>query len=634
MNKEKLTTMRYITKTVLVYIISQILNLHVRAQQTIFDPFPRNNKEAYHLDFTQYFVNENDEKKDLDLFYSNLDRFYSFKNKSTLSATNLLTALKLQDSLFIQYNRHDIYNSLLASVNKENFMNSDASNKIEADFSAKTMFFEKELIGLSKARLEKYIHEQPSIKKYEFYITDLLRYQNHQNNSNIEEKVIPLTPAISGWQFELYEAITDHIKFSDIQTSGGKLNVKRDRTTILAYPDSSVRTEGFKKLYAGYNSMRDLYAFTLIKLANAANATALLYNFSDAAELYYFDKHQSKTTINIILRHIMDSVSMYRHYQQLRVQAKKKRLPSEAVHYWDLGVSSDLVQPRFTIDDASRIILSALQPLGNDYQKELADLLNPNNRRMEIAPDKNKRSGGFSRGFIGTNSVFFSGGFQGYYDDMRLLTHESTHAVHRQLMNINGVSPVYASGPNYFFESFAIFSEFLLSDYLIEQSKTNAEKQYYFELYDNKAMALFSVAADALFEQKIHEGVVEGKINNADDLDSLNQSINTLFSIWDTKAYPQLNQRWITANLFYEDPYYEVNYVLGTMLALKYYQLYHQDRNLFCKNYIGLLKNGFNATPQMLLKNYLDIDIDNPNLVKDAITIINKGVEQLEELYK
>jgi len=100
--------MWYLHKTLLIYTILQTLNLPGKAQQILFDPFPRNNKEAYHLDFMQYFVNENEEKKDL-------DRFYSFKNKSTPSVKNLLAALMLQDSLLIQYNRHDIYNSLLAS---------------------------------------------------------------------------------------------------------------------------------------------------------------------------------------------------------------------------------------------------------------------------------------------------------------------------------------------------------------------------------------------------------------------------------------------------------------------------------------------------------------------------------------
>ena len=137
-----------------------------------------------------------------------------------------------------------------------------------------------------------------------------------------------------------------------------------------------------------------------------------------------------------------------------------------------------------------------------------------------------------------------------------------------------------------------------------------------------------------MLEQKIHEGVSSGTINNADDLDSLNQSINKIFSIWDTKSYPELNQRWMTASLFYEDPFYEINYVLGSVLALQYYKLYNQDRDSFCKNYIALLKNGFNASPAVLLKHYLGIDIDNPDLVPNAISVVKTKVRQLDDLYK
>jgi oligoendopeptidase F len=627
--------MTVISKSVLILSIILCLHSAGKAQQKPFDPYPQNNKDMYHLDFKQYFLNEKEEKKDLGRFYCNLDSFNSFKNKSTLSASNLFAALKLQDSLLIQFSKHDIYFDLLASVDRLNSVYRDACNKIESDFSEKSAFFEKELTALSDIALEKYFKEEPQLERYRFYISDLLRNQSHQIPSNAEESIAFLTPELSGWQFNLYETITDNIQFDDIETSEGKLNVKKDRIAILTNSAGAIRKEGYKKLYSGFNSSRDLYAFTLIKLADASYKTALIHNFSDAAEMYYFAKFQSKGTINSILKQIVDSVSIYKHYQRLKADSKKKIAEADTVHYWDLGFSKNLIQPKFSIDSASKILLEALMPLGNEYQKELAGLLNPVNRRMEIAQDNNKRSGGFSKGFIGTNSIFYFGGYRGYYDDMRVLTHESTHAVHRQLMNDNGVLPVYASGPNYLFESFAIFSEFLLTDYLMAQSKTKPEKQFYLEQYfDNKGMALFSIAADALLEQKIHEGVSSGTINNADDLDSLNQSVNKIFSIWDTSSYPELNQRWITAGLYYEDPFYEINYVLGAVLALKYYQLYNRDKNLFSKKYSVLLKNGFNSSPQVLLKKYLDIDIDSPKLVTDAISIIKIKVGQLDDLYK
>jgi oligoendopeptidase F len=621
-------------KLFLIFIITLFLNSAVKAQQKPFDPYPQNNRDSYQLDFRQFFVNEKEEKEYLKRFYSNLDRFYSYKNKSTLSAKNLFVVLKLQDSILIQFFKHDIYHDLLASVDRKNMADRDACNKIEADFSEKTAFFEKKLTALSNTTLKKYFKEEPLIEKYRFYITDLQRNQSHQAPLNAEESLALLAPSLSGWQFELYETITDNIQFDDIQTSSGKFNVKKDRTTLFMNSDAAIRKEGFKKLYQKYNSMRDLYAFTLIRLADVSNKTALIHNFPDAAEMYYLGKFQSKASINSILQQIIDSVSIYKHYQQIRIDSKKRTFHTDTIHYWDLGFSKNLVLPEFSIDSASKIVLGALKPLGKDYQKELADLLNPVNRRMEIAPGKNKRSGGFSRGFTGTKSIFYTGGYRGSYDDVRILTHESTHAVHRQLMNNNHVIPVYASGPNYLFESFAIFSEFLLTDHLMAQSKTRSEKQYFLEQYfDSKGMALFSISADALLEQKIHEGVSSGTINNADDLDSLNQSVNKIFSVWDTKTYPELNQRWITASLFYEDPFYEINYVLGSVLALEYYKLYNRNRDSFCKNYVALMKNGFNASPQALLKIFLGIDIDRPDLVSDAIDVIKTKVKQLDDLY-
>jgi oligoendopeptidase F len=631
----KIKKMVTLLKAFIVFAIIQFLYLPLKAQLNTFEPFPLKNESEYHIDFKIFFENDSAEKADLQKFYDGLDIFYSLKNKTVLNSKILLASLQLYDSLLIQFNRHYIYHNLLSYVNRNNYVSYDLCNKIYADFLTKTSFFEKEVSGLSPEKIEMYLKEEPWIKKFSYFFEDILRNKEHKLDSSIEDKIFNLIPSISGWQFDLYSAITDNIKFEDIETPYGRLNVRRDRIAIQGSSDSSVRKAGFKKLYAGFNSMRDLYAFTIIKLANGINEESLLHNFKDAEDFYYFDKFHTKESVNTILKNITDSVNIYKHYQQIRADYKKRILSSNNISYWDMGFNNDFVPPVYSIDSANQIILSALSPLGNDYHKELSDLLNPLNRRMEIAPAENKRSGNFSRGFIGSTSIFFTGAYRGSYNDLRVLTHESTHAVHRQLMNINGVLPVYASGPSYFFESFAIFSEFLLSDYLIEHSKTNAEKQFFLELYfDNKGMALFSVAGDALLEQKIHEGVRNNIINSAKDLDSLNELINTSFSIWNTKEYPELNQRWITAGLFYEDPFYEINYVLGSMLALKYYQLYKFDKESFSKKYIALLKNGFNQPPQKLLKTFLDIDINDNNILFDDFFVTKIKVNQLEALYK
>jgi oligoendopeptidase F len=84
----------------------------------------------------------------------------------------------------------------------------------------------------------------------------------------------------------------------------------------------------------------------------------------------------------------------------------------------------------------------------------------------------------------------------------------------------------------------------------------------------------------------------------------------------------------------YEDPFYYVNYVYGAMLALKFYEMYTRDPEHFVPRYIALMKNGFDAPPAILLKRFLDIDIHNPDLVSNAISMIEKKVDLLEKSYQ
>jgi oligoendopeptidase F len=91
--------------------------------------------------------------------------------------------------------------------------------------------------------------------------------------------------------------------------------------------------------------------------------------------------------------------------------------------------------------------------------------------------------------------------------------------------------------------------------------------------------------------------------------------------------------RWITNRLFYEDPLYNINYVYGALLAFKYYDLFAQDPGSFPKNYISLLSNGFNATPEKLLKEFLNIDAHDPGLITSAVQILENKVRLLQEEY-
>ncbi len=573
----------------------------------------------YHINFARhFFASPEAEKAERAKLEATLKDLESLKGKIERSADNLQRALQLNDRVQIQFQRHYSYLYLRNAVNTKDETSLAESSALEAEVTARTAFLRQELMQLADQPLAAFVAQQPSLKKYLFAIESIRRCRPYTLSLKEEELLSATEPLNNDWQYELYKKLIAHTPFGAVRSADGP----------------KAREEGFKSRYAGFASQRDLYAFTLMRLAEAGARLAQLRHYEDAASRAYFGRYWSKEQVNDLLEQLTRQADLYKRYQRLRADHVKKISGSEEAHLWDMSAQpAGLQLPRFTIDQASQIMRDALAPLGAEYGEELAGLLDPANGRMDIVPGIDRKSGGFSKGFIGFDSVFYSRGFAGSYNDVRLLTHESTHAVHRQLMNRSHVLPVYASGPNYLFESFAIFNELLLPDYLYGHETDPIRKQYYLEQFlDGKGMIMFVVAPEAALEQAIYDGVAQGSVKGADDLDALTKSVYSRFSIWPEK-HDELKYQWMNIPLMYEDPFYDINYIYGGLLAFKFYELYTRDPKQFIPRYLALMSNGFDAPPGALLKRFLDIDLKDPRLVSGACRILEGKLQRLEEIY-
>jgi oligoendopeptidase F len=590
---------------------------------------------SYTFDLQQHFFSSLEaEKAELVAYYQSLAELEKLKGNVSATAGNLLHALVLYDNIQLQFLRHYIYHYLRYAINTLDIESKAAFTALDAGFEERTSFLRVELRSIDLPMLTRYLEEQPDLETYHFAIESAHRYHLHALSTKAESILGSTAPLINGWQYDLYEILIRHTEFGEVKTQEGELDVFRQRTVIANHPEHTVRQAGFEQLYEGYYGQRELYAFALINLVKARNQKAQLHQFYDAPSEVYFDNYWSKQEVTHLLEHIEQHIGIYRHYQHLCAEHARIVLRLEQVNIWDVPTSSPgEIVPRFSIEEASQIILKAVSPLGSEYADVLANLLDPVNGRMDILPGKYRKSGGFSKGFPGITSVFFSGGFEGYYHDVRVLMHESTHAVHRQLMSNHHIRPAYAQGPHYLFESFAILNELLLADYLYQHEVDPAKRRFYLErFFDGKGMALYFTAQDAALEQAIYDGVEAGRVQTADDLDALAGQTLGRFDIW-VARHEQLKMRWITNRLFYEDPLYVINYVFGSLLALKYYAMYLQAPVSFAQHYIALMSNGFDDTPARLLKKYLSIDLHDPRMIEAAVGLLDKKVSLLEKEY-
>jgi oligoendopeptidase F len=551
--------------------------------QEKFAAIPSAEVELYHINFARnFFPSPQAEKADRVNLYSTLRDLESLKGKLGDSAGNLLRALQIHDRVQVQLHRHYSYLYLRNAVNTTDESSLAEASALDAEVNTRTRFLQEEVMHIDDQKLAEFIVRNSELAVYRAAIERMRRNRSHTLSTS-EEEVLSATAPNNDWYSELYDR-------------------------LRSAPQSS--------------SVRDLFALTLTRLASSRTRLARLHHFPDAASEVYFNSYWTRAEVDDLLRQIAEHAEMYKRYQRLRAE-----------HAKNVSDAKETGQPpRYTIDQAGETIRSALKPLGTEYGRELAALLDPANGRMDIVPGEHRKRGGFSQGFIGTDSVFYSVGFSGSYNDLRILMHESTHAVHRQLMNASRVLPDYAEGPHYLFEAFAIFNELLLPDYLYQHESDPAQKQFYLEQFlQGKGTIIFVVAPEVELEHAVYDGVTQRTLKGADDLDALSERI---FSRYFVQPSNELRTRWTTISLMYEDPFYDINYIYGALLALNFYQLYLHDPQWFVPHYIALLKNGFNASPEMLLLRFLDIDIHDPRVVSQAISLMEERIDLLEKSYR
>lgn len=599
-----------------------------------FVAVPSTDAVQYRIDFARlYFPSGSAERADRKDLLAGMKAFEAMIPDLLASPPQLLAGLRRYDAIRVRFFRHDDDLWLHASVDTTDHASRDASADLEARMNQLTGVLEETLGGADPERLSRFREALPELAVYDHYLASLRRRSSHLRPADREKLLAGLAPSLTGWQDALYDTILETTDFGTVAAGEGNLAVRDDADRIRVNPDPEVRAEGFRRLMKGFHSRRELYAFALLRLVKAGNALAALHGFPDrASEVYFRDEHDA-ASVETLLARVADRADVYKDYEKFMAK-RYRHATGVGMHGWDrFAPLAGTPRPRFTIGAATAAIERALAPLGGAYSRALTALLDPANGRMDLVAGPHRRGGGFSTGFVGTPSALYVSGFRGTYRDVSRLAHESTHAVQRTLMSDAGVLPVYAEGSHALAESFAEFSELLLADDLANRAGSPALEAYYLRQFlEIKGIReLFSAAAESSLEKAIYDGVRAGTITGPDDLDRVTLDNDSRFSIWPGRE-PERAGAWMSRDLFYEDPFYTINYVYAALLAITYYQMYSADPAGFAPRYAALVEEGYTAPAADLLRRHLGIDIDDPTILDRSLAAYRRKLFELSAL--
>jgi oligoendopeptidase F len=398
----------------------------------------------------------------------------------------------------------------------------------------------------------------------------------------------------------------------------------------ISSPDAMVRRDAIKERNAAYASLAPEEATLLAELVGLENRDAVAQGYRNAADRKYQQLGLDESTVSSTLAAVAAEAPVYRSYQKVLADHAASTLHVVAALSSEIDMASSKA-PAIPLDEARRMILSALQPLGDDYVKRFAQLLDPANGRLDLAGGAHRANAGTSISAYDAPTALYYSGYNGSLRDVSKIAHEGGHAIHRELMNAAEI-PIYErSGPNYVFEGFAIFNELLLLDHAAETAETPLAKQCALErLLSKISLELFVSAEETSFERSIYTEAVEQPLLDRAKIDSAFRASLQPYEYFPVDDVGQ-SRGWMRKSLLFEDPLYLVNYLYASVIAVALYDKSQSDPD-FAAKYEALLRRGFDAEPRALLAS-LGIQLGDPNVIKPAARLLEKKTAELEHLY-
>lgn len=586
---------------------------------------------AYKWDLTKIFETEEKWNEEYINLNSDIQIISEFKGHILDSDDTLLKYFKTSESLERRLYKLYYYAHLKHDEDTTNSTYQELKGKIDvliSKYGELTSYVSPEMMQKDYDYVKKIIDKNPKLSIYKHNLEDFYRYKGH-NLSYEEENLLTLLSEALSKSEETYEALTDSdMKFGYIKDENGKRIefTESNWSVIAASTNRKVRKNGFKLLYNKYAEFKNTLASTFAGNIEVLIKMAKIKKFSSSLEASLFADNVSIEIYNNLIETIHKNLEPLYEYYEL----KKEVLGLNELHLYDIYV--DLEQTytkKYTFEEAKDLAFKALEPLGEEYIKNLHKIFDE--KWVDVYNNVGKRGGAYSSGFYDTNPYILLN-YEGKLDDVSTLVHEAGHSMHTYLSCQNNT---YNNSSYKIFvaEVASTVNEMLLRLYLINNSKDDIEKRYVLD----QIMQLFKgtiyrQTMFAEFERDMHRLKEQGEVLTADLLCKKYYELNKLYFGKGVHVDKEIQYEWERIPHFYYD-FYVYIYAVALSAACKIANDIYNQKEGALENYMQFLKSGGSDYPINELK-LAGVDVSKPEVIEDAVKVFNDALKEYKTLYK
>ena len=564
---------------------------------------------------------------------SQFDEVDKFKGKLSKSAKNLLECLEFNTELSKEFGRLASYASMKSDEDV-----SDANNmalqqelqQLSTEYGSKAAFITPEIVQMGKKKIDSFIKKEPKLKIYQFGLYDALRTKEH-TLSDKEEKILAKAGLLSSGPYDIFSIFRDaEAPFPTIKLSDGN-EVKLTNAAYTMYrslPNPEDREAVFKAFFGMYDEFKgtfgaDLYANVKTDIFYARSRK---YDSSLQSALNS-DNIPTEVYTNLI-KGVNNNLDTFHRYLNL----KKRMLKLDTLKYSDVYAPAVKgVDLKYTYEQAQKLILDALAPLGKDYQATVEKAFK--NRWLDVYPTPGKRSGAYSNGSAYDVHPYMLLNYNGQYEDVSTVAHELGHTMHSYYANKTQPYPT-ANYSIFVAEVASTFNEALLIHKVLDTIKDDDVRLSLLMNYlEGVRTTVFRQTQFAEFELAIHEKAEKGEPLTGKVLNELYGDILRRYYGAD-KGVCQIDKlysvEWAYIPHFYYN-FYVYQYATSFMASTDLSQKVLSNEKGAVEKYLDMLKAGGSDYPIDLLKK-AGVDMTTSEPIEKTMAAMNQAMDEIEKI--
>ena len=579
-------------------------------------------EEKYKWKLEDLYENKEEYDKDLIKLSELVDEFEKYKGKILENDNTLLETLLLDEKIDMLTNKLYVYANMKLHEDTRVGVNQELAGNLDitlANINERISFFVPELLEKDYSYVEKLIEKNDKLERFKFLLEVIFNEKDHILSKEIEA-LMSRTGNILSIPDNVFSNLNDaDLVFGEIKDENGK-NVELTKANYYIYSlskDRRVRKEAFETLYKKYKELNNTFATIMNSNLQVTTFLTKTRKYSSPLNLYLDSNKIYENIYYDLIKTVNKNLDKMYKYMKLR----KDVLKLDELHMYDMSVKlTEDSEKEYTFEDAKKIVLDALAPLGTNYIKDLENAFNSN--WCDVYENRGKHSGAYSWGCYNAHPYVLLN-YQSKYNDVSTLAHEMGHALHRYYSNKNQ-DYYYSDNAIFVAEIASTVNETLLNLYMLDKENEKMKKLIINELLDDIKNTIYRQTMFAEFELTIHNMSFNGETLNNEKLNNIYYDLIKKYHGENVICDEYIKYEWSRIPHFYT-PFYVYQYATGLSIAISIAtRIYNGDAEMKDK-YLEFLKSGSNDYPTNLVSK---MGINISESVNSALNTFNDLIEK------